>query len=209
MFALMLQGAGFGIAAGTSPGPLLSYLITTTLNHGWRRGVIVLLSPLIADIPIILLMVFILGALPDPVLTLIQIIGGVYVVWLAWDTWQKQADQANQALTAQSEHPHQTISKQQTLIQALGINMLSPGPYIFWGIITGPILRVALNQSLFLGVMFLIAFYGAFLSLLLIWVIVFDRLREINPTISAYILKFSVILLGFLGVVLILQGLGI
>lgn len=207
MIPLILQGMGFGIAAGTSPGPLLSYLITTTLNHGWRKGIVVLFSPLVADIPIILLMVFILGALPDPILRIIQIIGGVYVVWLAWNSWQ--ALTKHQALSTETLHPVQGISKQQTFIQALGINMLSPGPYIFWGIITGPILRVALNQSLLFGIAFLSAFYGAFLGLMLVWVIAFDRLREVSPKISGYVLKFSVILLGILGLILILQGLGL
>jgi threonine/homoserine/homoserine lactone efflux protein len=206
MIALILQGAGFGLAAGTSPGPLLSYLITTTLNYGWRQGIIVLLSPLIADIPIILLMVFILGALPQDILQVIQMIGGLYVVWLAWTSWHRLEEQS---LTTNASKQTNTLSKQQTFFQAIGINMLSPGPYIFWGIITGPILRMALNQSLLLGVAFLSAFYGAFLGLMLIWVIAFDRLREVSPKISGYILKFSVILLGILGVILILQGLGI
>lgn len=207
MIALMLQGAGFGVAAGTSPGPLLSYLITTTLNDGWRRGVVVLLSPLIADIPIILLMVFILGALPDPILHAIQIIGGGYVVWLAWTAWDHLPQQM---LPAEGEgvQTQPARSSQQTFVQALGINLLSPGPYIFWGIITGPILRMALNQSLVWGVAFLSAFYGAFLGLMLVWVIAFDRLKKVNPKISAYVLKFSVILLGILGVILILQGIG-
>lgn len=208
MIPLILQGVGFGVAAGTSPGPLLSYLIATTLSYGWRRGIVVLLSPLVADIPIILLMVFVLGALPDQVLSLIQIIGGLYVIVLAGQSWQALSKQ-DALPTASSLSAEPAISKQQTFLQALGMNMLSPGPYIFWGIITGPILRVALNQSFLFGLAFVSAFYGAFLGLMLVWIILFDRLREINPKISSYVLKASVILLGILGVVLILQGLGI
>jgi threonine/homoserine/homoserine lactone efflux protein len=201
MITLILQGAGFGFAAGTTPGPLTSYLITTTLSYGWRRGLMVILSPLLSDIPIIVLMVFVLGALSDSALRVLQVAGGCYVLWLAWRTWKSsEAIRNDDALDI-------PISGRKMLMQAAGINFLSPGPYIFWGIITGPTLRTALNQSVWQGVAFVGAFYAAFLGLMLVWVILFDRLRRVDERITAGALRLSMGVLAVLGVVLIFQGL--
>ena len=88
MIAFIAQGMGFGFAAGTSPGPLQSFLISTTLSKGWRRGVLVVLSPLLTDAPIILVMTLLLRQLPDGAIRAIQIAGGLFVLYLAWSNWR-------------------------------------------------------------------------------------------------------------------------
>ncbi len=204
MIALILQGAGFGFAAGTAPGPLMSYLITTTLSYGWRRGIMVIFSPLLSDVPIILLMVFILGTLPEAALQLLQVAGGIYVLVLAVQTWRSLQAGARIQAEAALQIP---VSSGRTLLQATGINFLSPGPYIFWGIITGPILRTALNNSVWEALAFVLAFYGAFLGLMVVWVLVFDRLRRVDERVTRGALRLSVIVLALLGVSLVVQGL--
>jgi len=60
MLIHLLIGASLGVSAGAAPGPLQAYLLNQTTQHGWRRALPAVLAPLLSDIPIILLMLFIL-----------------------------------------------------------------------------------------------------------------------------------------------------
>ena len=86
MLGLIVQGISFGFAAGTSPGPLQTFIISVTLSRGWRRGIVITFAPLITDAPIIFLMTVLLNELPNEIIRAIQIVGGVFVLWLAWST---------------------------------------------------------------------------------------------------------------------------
>lgn len=205
MIALILQAIGYGFAAGTSPGPLLSFLVSTTLNYGWQHGLRVAVAPLLTDLPIIIIMVFLLDQLPDVVLNLIQVAGGMFVLWLAWGTWQDIRDGVVIVTTDDATG----VSQRGVLWRAMTINYLSPGPYIFWGSVTGPLLRDALAQSTTHVIGFMAAFYGTFLGISALWVIVFDRLRQVDPAVTQAILTLTVIVLAVLGLGLIVQGLGL
>ena len=54
----------FGISAAAIPGPLIAYLVNTTLTHGPRKALLVVIAPLLTDVPIIVMMTFILGQMP-------------------------------------------------------------------------------------------------------------------------------------------------
>ncbi len=62
MLALIARGFTLGLTAGILPGPLQTYLIQTTLLQGWRKALIIVISPLLADLPLIVLTVFVLAA---------------------------------------------------------------------------------------------------------------------------------------------------
>jgi threonine/homoserine/homoserine lactone efflux protein len=75
---LILQGAGLGLSACVSPGPLLLYLISQSLMGGWKRGAIVAIAPLVSDIPLIVVILVVLNQIPDLFLRAISLLGGVY-----------------------------------------------------------------------------------------------------------------------------------
>ncbi|MDX2078942.1 MAG: LysE family translocator [bacterium] len=201
MLAYIAQAVGFGFAAGTIPGPFTMYIISTTLTYGWRRGILVIFSPLLVDIPIILVMVFMLGQLPDAIIRLIQIAGGSYSLWLAWATWKSV--QKGVTFDTQIEVPTTT---RDLMLRAFLMNALSSGPYIFWGTITGPILRDALDQSLLHAGVFMASFYITFLSILAMWVLAFDRLRRVDPRFTRALFMVSVVVLAILGIWLIFEA---
>jgi len=203
VIGLIAQAVGYGVAAGTSPGPLQSYLISTTLSQGWRRGMFVVLSPLIPDIPIIIVMTFLLQQLPEWLQRSLQFGGGCFVLWLAWgmlSEWQT----GKQVIGDTSKLPEH--GGRRTLGQAMVMNFLSPGPYIFWGTVTGPLLVESLEYSTWHGLAFLVAFYGTFLSIMTGMVIIFDRLRRLDASVTRKILLFAILLLGGLGILLIFQS---
>lgn len=203
MLEFITQAAGFGFAAGNSPGSLMTFLISTTLSYGWRRGIMVVFSPLITDAPIILVMTFLLSGLPDEVARGIQIVGGAYVLWLAWTGWLAWRKGATITGKVTEAVP---ASSRATLMKAAGINLLNPNPYIFWSSVTGPILRDALDVSIWHGLGFLVAFYGMFLMIMTAYVITFDRLRHVDPRVTRALLLISLLVLAALGIQLILFG---
>lgn len=204
MIPLIVQGIGFGFAAGTSPGPLQSYLISTTLSQGWRGGIVVIFSPLLTDAPIIILMTFILSQLPDLLQRGLQFAGGVFVLVLAWRMFQ-----AWRMHTLIEIDAPDAAERQRTLSQAMIMNVLSPGPYIFWGSVTGPLLVQGLEQSVLHGGAFLLAFYGTFMGIMAVLVLIFDRLRRFGVQITRGILLIAILVLGGLGILLVFQSITI
>jgi threonine/homoserine/homoserine lactone efflux protein len=201
MLALVSQGISLGFSAGAMPGPFNSYLIGTTLLLGWRRALIVVLTPLITDGPIILLAVAVLRQFPADWVRAIQLVGGVYLIWVAYGAWRR----FRQGVTLTAD----MTATGRTLTQGLFMNWLSPGPYIFWATINGPLLIQALNESVWAALAFLVAFYGTFLGILVGYVIVFDRLRRLDERLTRAIFLGTVLVMLLFGVSLILQGLQI
>src|SRR5260370_21500347 len=86
MLAYLLQGIVLGFTAGISPGPMLGLVINQTLKHGWRAGSVTALAPLLSDTPIIILMVFVLGHLPQLMLHVLSQLRVSFVVYLDMET---------------------------------------------------------------------------------------------------------------------------
>lgn len=194
------QALSFGVAAGTAIGPLHTLLMNVTLAHGWRMGVFIALSPLLTDVPIILLMVGLLSQLPPAFGPILNIMGAFAVFFIAYRTYVEL-----QQPKSTDETAAQPISRK-VLLRGMTMNFLNPAPYIFWGTITGPLLRQALAESVWTGVLFLAAFYGSFLGLMLVFMVIFDRVRSLNPTIIRVLSLFSVAVMALLGASLLLQG---
>lgn len=200
MNPLIAQAAGFGWSAGTSFGPLHTLLINVTLAQGWRYGMIIVFLPLLTDIPIILLMLFVLSALPPAAVPLLNIAGGIAVFIIAYTTFRSLRNPTPVTAAASK-----TVTRD-TLIKGMSVNFLNPVPYIYWGTITGPLFLEALNESVLTGAGFLLAFYGVFMSLMSIFVYIFDRLRGVDPRLTRALSYMSLIILAYLGTNLIIQG---
>ncbi|MCZ2096159.1 MAG: LysE family transporter [Anaerolineae bacterium] len=143
MLALIARGITLGLTAGILPGPLQTFLIQTTLTQGGRRGIVAVFSPLLSDIPIILLTVLVLAQFPPEFIRVVQIAGGLFVLWLARAAWL--SFRAGVMIGAGGEA--QNMSVRDLLLRGLMINLLSPGPYIFWGTVNGPLLVDGMRES--------------------------------------------------------------
>jgi threonine/homoserine/homoserine lactone efflux protein len=203
MIGLVGQGVGFGFTAGMSPGPLQTFLISTTLSRGWRRGMIITIVPIISDAPIIILMTVLLHQMPDAAVRGIQVVGGLFVCWLAWNTWQ--ALHQNK-LIGDEDALAKADASSRTLMQAILMNMLNPNPYIFWGSVTGPILIAGLEESVWHGVSFLAGFYVVFWLVNVALVYLFHRLRRLDDRLTRGALRLSILVLAILGATLLYQG---
>ena len=194
-----LQGAALGFTAAISPGPFQTYLITETLSGGWRRGMPVTFAPLITDLPIILISLFVLNQLPENFLRIISLAGGVFVLYLAWriwGSWREGSDPTDPDISSSSG----------SLKRGAIANLLTPGPYLFWALVSGPILLSALRQSIAAGAAFLIGFYGIMILSLMGIVLIFHQARRLGPRVVHIMLLVSLVVLIIFGMILLKQG---
>jgi len=203
MLELFTNGAGFGFTAGTTIGPLHTLLMNVTLAKGWRQGIWIALSPLMTDIPIVILMLVILGQLPSVGIEIIRIGGGFIVLLLAWRGWL--AYRRGVSLPTAQESPAQGETRQ-TIVKGMMVNLTNPGPYIFWGAVMGPTMIRALETSALHATVFVMGFYGVFIGIMLGFLAVFERARALPPNAVRLLSLLSVIVLALLGFNLIREG---
>jgi len=207
MFYFVSQGVSIAFAAGAQPGPFTSFLISRTLAQGWRKSIILALTPLVTDVPIVLVVLLILKQFPPELIHVIQLVGGLYLLWIAYGSWRLfRAGKASFKAEAASAEGESTAW---TLMQGAIMGWVSPGPYIFWATINGPLLIQGLNQSLLMGLAFLFAFYGTFIGILVVYILVFDRLRRIDERMTRAIFLVTLVIMVLFGLRLIGQGTGI
>src|SRR5207248_8854286 len=83
VLTFFVLGAGIGLVAGVSPGPVLTLVVAETLKGGWLRGAAVAAGPLLADGPIIVLAVTVMNQLPSTFEPAISLVGSVFLLYLA------------------------------------------------------------------------------------------------------------------------------
>lgn len=202
----LLPAISLGLSACLLPGPMQAFLINTYLAYGWRRGIVVIFSPLLIDPPIILIVVFLLGQLPDAVIQLIRLVGGIFLVWIARGAWlQFRAGAGIGDHAAAQQSPG---SARRILLTAMTLNLLSPGPYLFWTTVNGPLLIKALGESPLHALAFLAGFYITFLGGLALLGYLVARLGGLDPRINRLIMLVVILLMIWFGASLIGEALG-
>jgi len=113
------------------PVPNLYHL--ATLTRGWKRTLPAAVAPLVSDGPIILVCVLVLSQVPAWLQRFLYIAGGLFILYLAYGTYKSWKN-----FDSQTSQPKSTGG--QSVLKAALMNALSPNPYIFWTLVTGPIL---------------------------------------------------------------------
>ena len=78
----LLAGLGLGFGAGLAPGPLQALVISVALSRGFAAGARVAASPLVSDVVVIVVSLLVVRSIPDQVVAVLGVVGGVFVVWL-------------------------------------------------------------------------------------------------------------------------------
>ena len=138
MITSLVAGVVLGLSSGLSPGPLLTLVISQTLTHGIKEGIKIAVAPLLTDVPIILIAVFVLTRLAhfQPILGSISLVGGVFVLYLAYDCFRTGRLEVN----IQDAEP-------QSLSKGVLVNALNPHPYLFWVAVGAPMMIRAWGKS--------------------------------------------------------------
>ena len=191
MWLYILQGIGYGFAAAVQPGSFQTYLISQSLTKGWKRTLPAALAPLISDGPIIGLCLLILSQVPAWLQQFLYLAGGLFVLYLAYGAYKSWKN-------FEPNIPSGEAGTQQSVLKAVLINLLNPNPYIFWSLVTGPILLAGWRATPAQGIGFLAGFYITMILSLCTIIIVFGSARQLGPKVSQSLLGISAIaLFGF------------
>ena len=200
MLTFLLQGLTLGFAAGAQPGPFQTYLISQTLSQGWRRAWIAAFAPLVSDGPIVALVLLVLSQVPDWFQRVLQISGGLFVLYLAWGAYK-----AWQAFAPDAETLPQTGPR--SLLRAAMMNALSPGPYLFWSLVVGPLIVTAWRENPANALFIVLAFYFAMIGLNFAVILLFGQAARFGNQVRKAMLGFSVLALAGFGLYQLGQGL--
>ena len=130
-WSTILAGFGIGLALASSPGPVQALLLAESVRGGLRRG---FRAQAGANLTFAVLMVFLaLGlsvATPrGAVLRILEVVGGLYLLWLALDAVRSTRERSTPAVERRSLPP--------AMRGALAV-LLFPGGYLFLGAVASP-----------------------------------------------------------------------
>jgi len=199
MWSYILQGIGYGFAAAVQPGPFQTYLISQSLTRGWKKTLPAALAPIISDGPIIALCLLVLSQVPIWLQRFLNIAGGLFILYLAFGAYiaWKNFDQ---------NIPVTNSGTQQNVFKAALMNALSPGPYIYWSLITGPILLKGWRETPINGIGFLAGFYMTIVLSLSVIILVFGVAAKVGPKVNRILLGVSTIALFCFGLYQLRNG---
>jgi threonine/homoserine/homoserine lactone efflux protein len=199
MMNFLLIGAILGLSAGLSPGPLLTLVISETLQHGAKSGVKVALAPIVTDFPIIMLTFFVLSKLSGfhHILGIISLIGGLFILYMGYEGIRSKRIELDDQ-----------IKQPKSLTKGILANVLNPHPYLFWFSVGAPTMTRAMNVS----IIALLAFIGGFYTMLvgskiLLALLVGKSKSFLEGNVYVYALRFLGLALCVLAFVLFRDGL--
>lgn len=199
MLNYLIFGITYAFAAGVQPGPLQTYLISQTIKKGWRSTLPAAFAPIISDLPIVLLILFLLSSVPENFIVVLRIGGGLFLVYLgykAFISWKEY--NAENILTKETG--------KQTLMSAAFVNILNPNPYLGWSLIMGPMFLEAWRIAPVNGIALLIGFYITIIITLAATILLFAFAQKFGPQVNKILLGISSFVLFAFGVYQIWLG---
>ncbi|MEJ2109561.1 MAG: LysE family translocator [Acidobacteriota bacterium] len=140
-----------GAVSGLTPGPLLTLVVSESFQRGFRSGAAVSVAPLITDVPIILFMTFLAGAIASmgPLTGWLYIVGACYLIYISIGIFRSNEQVSDPSLRMRT-----------SFLKGAAVNLLNPSPYAFWFAIGSPLLLQARSLSWTAVLIFLCVFYG-------------------------------------------------
>ena len=199
MINFLTIGIILGLSAGFAPGPLLTLVISETLQHDIKSGVKVALAPIITDLPIIILTLFILAKLSNfhNILGIISLTGGFFILFMGYKSIRTKGVELN----LQETRP-------KSLTKGILVNALSPHPYLFWFSVGAPTMTEAMKQNIIAPLAFISSFYALLVgSKILLAILVGKSKSFLSGNVYIYTLRFLGLILCVLAFALFLDGL--
>lgn len=198
MIGALCTGLLLGLSAGLAPGPLLALVLAQSLRHGSREGCKIAVTPLLTDVPIIVLTVIVAVKLADlgRWLGFLSIVGGAFVLYLAWQSFR-----AGPLATERETVRPGSFRK------GILTNLLSPHPWLFWLTVGAATLAKAFAHSQLAAAAFLGGFYLMLVGSKIVVAMLAARSRRFLAG-RAYrmVLRSLALLLALFAVLLLREG---
>jgi threonine/homoserine/homoserine lactone efflux protein len=192
MISYFLFGLSYSFACVVQPGPFQAYLFSQSITNGWRRTIPLVFAPLISDLPVIILVLFILTTVPHAVLALLQCLGGLFLLYLAFKAYK--------TLRSLNTKEKQDTTGYGNLFRAILVNLFNPNPYLGWSLVMGPMLIKGWRETPKNGIALLTGFYSSMIIYSAVMVVLFSIAGNLGPRVNRVSLVFSIIaflLFGF------------
>ncbi len=151
LLADIAQGCVLGFTAAATPGPFQVLLVARSLRAGALRALPLACVPLVSDTVVIATVLAVLSQLPGGFLRALTAAGLAVVLWIAVGT-----------LRGAGRPPAAAEAEQvpRGFFSAVLVNVTSPGAWVFWSIVGGPILAADWRAGPARAVAFLAGFYA-------------------------------------------------
>ena len=199
MWIALLHGVSFAVLPLSSLSPFKIYVLSQALRQGWRRSLPLSLAPLIADIPVILLIWLVLSQLPAWTLNVLRVLGGLFYAYLAYRLVRR----------TQEPDPEEVLQDvpRRTFREAIVAVWLSPPVYINWSSIGVPALLGYGAQSTWYAVGFLVGFYVLWVGGLALQIFLVGQAGRYSTKANAVVLVAAALFLAGFGAYQIWIGL--
>jgi threonine/homoserine/homoserine lactone efflux protein len=138
----LLLAASLGLAAGLSPGPLFTMVLSSTLERGFAAGLRIAVAPLLTDTLMLAVVTVLLSHLTETVLRGAGLVGGAVVCWIGVQTLRASFQPPPGSAPAKG-----AATAARDLWRGAAVNMLNPHAWLFWVTVGGPIVARTWPES--------------------------------------------------------------
>lgn len=199
MWISLLHGISFAVLPLSSLSPFKIYVLSQALRQGWRRSLPLALAPLIADIPVILLIWLVLSQLPAWSLNVLRLLGGLFYAYLAYRLVRRTRE-------PEPEEVLQDVPRR-TFREAIVAVWLSPTVYINWSSIGVPALLSYGAESTWYAIGFLAGFYVLWVGGLAAQIFLVGQAGKYSAKVNTVVLVAAALFLAGFGAYQIWIGL--
>ena len=192
MWRYLVFGFTFAFAAVVQPGPFQTFLMSETLQRGYRRTLPAAFAPLLSDLPIIVVVLLGLSRIPAEMVRFLHLAGAIFLFFLSWRaflSWRRYDIDSEECVS----------SGPRPLFKAMFVNLLNPHPWLGWSLIMGPLFIEGYRETPANGIALIVSFYGTMVVGLVGLILVFAFAQRLGPRIGKIMLGLSVLALIFFG----------
>jgi threonine/homoserine/homoserine lactone efflux protein len=151
LISTVLAASILGIFAGLVPGPYTTMVVGTAIERGFRSAVVLAFTPLVTDIPPMIVTALILESLSWTALTVLGLVGGVVLAWIGVRFLRRHGAPLSRGSRPEDQSAH--------FWHAAGSSLISPAPWLFWLVVASPLLLRSWSRGTGEGVVFIAVFF--------------------------------------------------
>lgn len=198
MLNYLLFGITYAFACVVQPGPFQAFLFSQSVSNGWRKTIPLVFAPLLSDLPVILLVLLVLTSVPHVILGLLQLFGGIFLLYLAYNVYH--------AWRTFNDNIIPETPPKQNIFKAVLVNLLNPNPYLGWSLVMGPMLIKGWSESPVNGIILVAGFYSSMVIYSVGMVVLFASARNFGPRVSRASIGISVLAFALFGMYQLWSG---
>jgi threonine/homoserine/homoserine lactone efflux protein len=199
MLVYLIFGITYAFAAAIQPGPFQTFIISKTLENGWKKTLPAAFAPILSDGPIIVLVLFVLSKIPQELIRFLQIGGGLLLLYLAYSSFRS-------FLNFEKLKKPEANKNDNTLVKAVLVNLLNPAPYIGWSLIMGPMFIKGYQEAAVNGIVLIASFYMVIVLCQMGIILLFGLARNLGPKVTRITLGIASVGLAGFGVYMLWMG---